>query len=183
MSALVRARGQIMFLLGLIAASAIVLWLNGLESVPVSDIEPASALVYTPPAQLRTSWAWFEQNTDDQSGLLKSSASPAADAGHLLRATIAAHRLGLINGRELYERVHRTIDAIDTGTPSGEIGPLVSALELIAWSYPANSGEALKLLDELRATPATRAAVTRPSVAARHADVLVRAAIQRRGDK
>lgn len=183
MSALVRARGQIMFLIGLVLASAVVFWLNGLESVPASDVEPASSLVYMPPAEIRASWNWFERNKDEKTGLLLSG----QDTGHLLRATLAAHRLGLINGRELYHRLHRSLETLDGRAPAAD-PVLVSALELIAWSYPANSGEALRLLANLRGagtqtnTIATLPAA-RPSAAARHADVLVGAAIQKRGKR
>lgn len=182
MRALVRARGQIMFLIGLILATAVVLWLDRQESVPVSDIEPASTLVYTPPSDAAAAWAWFESNTDPETGLLRSG----ADAGLLLKATIAAHRLGMINGRELYRRLHRTLGTLQKGRPALDAAPtLESALELIQWSYPANSGQAARVLQQLRAAPARHsgAAVPPASEAGRWAEILVRAALQERGDK
>jgi hypothetical protein len=117
---------------------------------------------------------------------------------------LAAHRLSLIDGRELYRRVAaaiKTVDAIpdteagmriDTrtgqpvgGAPGGSGAALVSALELVAWSYPANSREASVLLDRWRPrlaqadTPADAGVQTDLE---RASEMLVRAAIAQKGD-
>jgi Protein of unknown function (DUF3131) len=205
-NALARARGQIVFLAGLIAAAGIVLWLDRRECVPVSDIEPAARFLSPPPAQAREAWAYFVRNRDPNTGLVnaneRSGWTTAGDAGHLLQAAVAAHRLGLIDGRELYQRLSlplKTLSGIatrdagmrlETGTArtigaagTASVEPLVSALALIAWSYPANSRVAARELDRWRAAPQPPGGPPAPPTdAARLSMLLMKIALERGGE-
>jgi hypothetical protein len=201
-SGLLRARGQIMFLIGLILATGIVMWLNRLDAVPASDVPPAPRFIYVAPADAKRAWQYVESNRNPATGLVNSNHGSGwttiGDVGHALQATLAAHRLGLINGREMYERIDavlRTTAAlppasarIDARTGraiaaenTGDAHAMISALELIAWSYPANSPSALGQLDRWRKTPPA-VAPSQPTELERNARLLVRAALATRGD-
>ena len=206
MSGWVRARSQVIFIIGLLLASGVVFWLDRQECIPVSDLEPAARMIVTPASQVRDAWSYFERNRNVATGLVHANESSGwttlADAGFTIRATIAAHRLGLINGRELYQRlasILKTLGTVapqsaamrlDTRTarpsavdPAPTIEPLETALELVAWSYPANSLAAERELARWRSAPRpAAAAVAQSTDAERNAMLLVRAAIHARGD-
>ncbi len=203
-SPLVRARGQIMFSIGLVLALSGVIAVERMQFVPVSDLPPVPELVRPLAADARQEWAFIERNFNPASGLVSlhdgSGTSSAAGAGHALMAMIAAHRLSLISGRELYQRVAtllKTLKAIPpeaagmrldtrTGKATGEASeespaPLISALQLVAWSYPANSVEAAALLEQWRSRGVTPGVGHAPSELETAADALTRAAIVQKG--
>lgn len=129
-SAWVRARGQLMFLLGLVAASAIILKIESAEFVPVSEVAPRPAILQ--PSTEEIAPAWHRISADE-------SANVTTEAlGLRIKATLAAHRLNLIDGRELHRRVSTAI-TIGSGRPPAvtEAPAYVSALELVAWGYPS----------------------------------------------
>ncbi len=126
----VRARGQLMFLFGLIAASAIILTIEAAEFVPVSDVAPRPAIVQ--PSTEDIAPVWHRIAADESVG------ATTEELGLRIKATLAAHRLNLINGRELHRRVSTAI-TIGSGRPPriAEAASYVSALELVAWGYPS----------------------------------------------
>jgi hypothetical protein len=126
----VRARGQLMFLLGLVVASAIILKIESAEFVPVSEVAPRPALLQPSTDDIAPAWyriAWDE-----------SAAATTEALGLRIKATLAAHRLNLIDGREVHRRVSVRI-AIGSGRAPAitEAPAYVSALELVAWGYPS----------------------------------------------
>ncbi len=126
----VRARGQLMFLLGLVAASAIILKIESAEFVPVSDVAPRPAILQ--PSTEDIAPAWHRVAADESANVT------TAELGLRIKAALAAHRLNLIDGRELHRRVSTAI-AIGSGRPPAvtEAAAYVSALELVAWGYPS----------------------------------------------
>ncbi len=126
----VRARGQLMFLCGLIAASAIILTIEAAEFVPVSDVAPRPALLQ--PSTEGLAPVWQRLAADESAGVTTEQ------LGLRIKATLAAHRLNLIDGRELHRRVSLAI-AVGSGRPPtiAEAPAYVSALELVAWGYPS----------------------------------------------
>lgn len=129
-SAWVRARGQLMFLLGLVAASAIILKIESAEFVPVSEVAPRPAILQPSTEDIAPAW---QRIAADESADVTTEA-----LGLRIKATLAAHRLNLIDGREVHRRVSTAI-AIGSGrTPDTANAPAyVSALELVAWGYPS----------------------------------------------
>lgn len=206
---LLRARGQLAFIVGLALASGFLLWLGRQESVPAADVAPAVPLFVSPPEAATELWAYVERNRDATTGLVnareQSGWTTPADVGHAIRATLAAHQLRLISGRELWARnaaLLRTLGALtpgpagqridtrsghaaDDGGQDADPAPLLSALELLAWSYPANGREAAAQLERWRdvaATPCAGEPAAAESDLARTASALVRLALSRRGD-
>lgn len=204
--ALVRARGQIIFLVGMTIASGAVVWLNKQDCIPASEVGPVPRLIFTPSAEMKEAWAYVERNRNATTGLVNaddgSGWTTIADTGDALRATIAAQRLRLITGREGYDRTSALLRAlaalpetaatqrINTGTGERSdadvrpAGSVVDALELIAWSYPPSREAALQQLEKWRgAARAARAAgPVEPGALERHAAALVRAALSQRGE-
>lgn len=126
----VRARGQLMFLLGLVAASVVILKIEAMEFVPVSEVAPRPAILQ--PSTEDIAPAWYRISADE-------SANVTTEAlGLRIKATLAAHRLNLIDGRDLHRRVSTAL-AIGSGRPPAiaEAPAYVSALELVAWGYPS----------------------------------------------
>jgi len=126
----VRARGQLMFLLGLVAASAIILKIESAEFVPVAEISPRPALLQLSTEDIAPAW---DRISGDESANVTTEG-----LGLRIKATLAAHRLSLIDGREVHRRVSTAI-AIGSGRPPAiaEAPAYVSALELVAWGYPS----------------------------------------------
>lgn len=126
----VRARGQIMFLIGLVAASAIILKIESAEFVPVAETAPLPAVLQSTPADAAARWARIAAD--------ESAAATLPELGARIRAALAAHKLSLINGRELHRRVSTAI-AIGSGRAVDDpaAASYLSALELVAWSYPS----------------------------------------------
>lgn len=205
--AVLRARGQIAFILGLAIASGFLLWLGRQECVPVSDVAPGVNLLAAPPASADELWGYVERNRDATTGLVNafdgSGWTTAGDIGHAIKATLAAHHLRLVSGRELYARnaaLLRALGSLPTevatrriDTRSGQAlpdegggaGPLVSALELLAWSYPANGREAAAQLERWRTaagSPVTPVA-SGESDLARTASALMTLALSVRGEE
>ncbi len=168
-SSWVRARGQIMFLLGLIVASAIILRIESAEFVPVTDVPPTSRLLRPTTEEVARDWTLVAGQQPDGS---------IADIGHTIKATLAGHRLDLLTGDELHARVTALIAAGRGFSPGdgSHAGPYVAALELVAWSSPSLRGAALEELSRWAGTPA---AVTPAPVSPLQdaADRLLRAAL------
>lgn len=143
----VRARGQVMFLIGLILASAIILKIESAEFVPVAETAPLPAIMQSTPAEAEATWARIAAD--------ESSTVALADLGVRIKATLAAHKLSLINGRELHRRVSTAI-TIGSGRPveDADAAPYLSALELVAWSYPSLRNQATTELLRWSALPA-----------------------------
>ena len=144
----VRARGQVMFLIGLIVASAIILKIESAEFVPVAETAPLPAILQSTPAEAEAAWARIAAD--------ESSNVALADLGLRIKSALAAHKLSLINGRELHRRVSNAI-TIGSGRQiedSAAAAPYLSALELVAWSYPSLRNQATTELLRWSAIPA-----------------------------
>lgn len=144
----VRARGQVMFLIGLIVASAIILKIESAEFVPVAETAPLPAILQSTPAEAEAAWARIAAD--------ESSTVALADLGLRIKAALAAHKLSLINGRELHRRVSHAI-TIGSGRPvedPGAVASYLSALELVAWGYPSLRNQATTELLRWSALPA-----------------------------
>lgn len=122
------ARGHIVFLLALISAFAVVYVLEQWETeaptvaawaadpdapAPPPPLEPLS------PAQVesaRAAWAFFEGNTQPDTGLVSSIAGyPATtmwDTGSYLLAAVAAERLGLVSRSEFDRRMSQALESL-----------------------------------------------------------------------
>lgn len=182
-----RARGQLMFLAGLVLASALIVTLDRQECVPASDVTPAAKFIHVPPAQAKSAWAFVERNRNPATGLVaacdRCTWTSGAEIGSAITATLAAHRAGLITGREMYrelDRMLKTLHGLDprwldsqidirTARPTGVAAaggtePLLTALQLVAWSYPANAPVAAQELDRLRAASAPAGELHRASI-------------------
>ncbi|EYD76384.1 hypothetical protein Rumeso_02048 [Rubellimicrobium mesophilum DSM 19309] len=124
------ARGHIVFLLALVTAFAIVYWLEQWETggaattaqawtpdpstqAPPPPLEPLSDEEL---AAARTAWAYFEGNTQPDTGLVNSVAGyPATtmwDTGGYLLAAISAERLGLLPREEFDRRMTQALDSL-----------------------------------------------------------------------
>ena len=159
-SAWVRARGQLMFLCGLVLASFIILKIEAMEFVPVAEVAPRPAILQPSTDDVAPSWYRISSG--------ESADVPTETLGLRIKATLAAHRLNLIDGREVHRRVSTAI-AIGSGrTPAIADAPAyVSALELVAWGYPSLRNLATTELIRWNALPD---------------DNLMRAALLRSGD-
>lgn len=138
----VRARGQLMFLIGLVLASAVIIKVESAEFVAVSEMIPTSPMLRPAPAE-QVAQAWQQVAAKD-----RVRAGSPGELGDDIRAALAAHRLGLIDGRELHSRVAVVIEAGGRLEPTLEHGAgaaarYLSALELIAWGgYPSLRAQA-----------------------------------------
>ncbi len=135
---LIRARSHLIFLLGLVSAFAMVLWL---ESVDVQGVQgrkgPVSSdavqavvqaskdrLGMTTPRELtarerqwaKIAWKYFENNTVAKTGLVNSvdgyQSSTLWDTSSYLMATIAAERLGIIQRAEFDQRIAAALKSL-----------------------------------------------------------------------
>jgi len=123
------ARGHIVFLLALITAFAIVYaleqWETGRDAVASAWESDPEALAPPPPHEplsseqqdaARAAWAYFEGNTQPDTGLVNSIAGyPATtmwDTGGYLLAAIAAERLGLVPRDEFDRRMEQALGSL-----------------------------------------------------------------------
>lgn len=114
---LLRARGHIVFLLGLLAAFALIITLERWEPAPRTTAIPEAEEIPAPvPAPLgvteraaaQAAWSYFESNIRPETGLADSVAGfPATtlwDSGSMLLGTVAAERLGVLS-RDRFDQV------------------------------------------------------------------------------
>ncbi|WP_210528582.1 DUF3131 domain-containing protein [Rubellimicrobium arenae] len=123
------ARGHIVFLLALISAFALVYWLEqwetgGTSTASAWTADPDAAAPRPPLEPLgddeleaaRAAWAYFEGNTQSDTGLVNSVAGyPATtmwDTGGYLLAAIAAERLGILPRQEFDRRMTQALDSL-----------------------------------------------------------------------
>lgn len=203
-SGFLRARSQLAFLAGLIIASAIVVSIERRQYVPVADIMPSSLATAPATTDVKAHWAFVERNRDATTGLVSvedgGKWTSLSGVGDTLRALVAAHRLELIDGRTLYASVDSllvTLAAVPVAPVPGRIdiqagrveqvgeagvSALAAALELIAWSYPANRGRAAAELERWRAAARVETTATSARTPlAEAADALMRAAMTEKG--
>jgi hypothetical protein len=129
---LVRARGHIIFMLALICGFALVLYLDGIETLPgmqreedplakFEDLSPMPLAVTgaVTPEQLdyaRTAWRYFENNTDPETGLAGSAdkypSTTMWETGSYLVATVSAERLGIVTPEQAEQRIARVVDSL-----------------------------------------------------------------------
>jgi hypothetical protein len=160
-----------MFLIGLVVAAAVIIKVESAEFIPASEVVPASSLL-RPPQPEQVARAWRQVAAMD--------AAPVGGPGELgdaIRAALAAHRLNLIDGRELHRRVSGIIETGSRMDPtreagSGDAARYVAALELVAWGgYPS-----------LRAQAAAEL-LRRSAASDTPADQLMRAALLSTGER
>ncbi len=127
---IVKARGYIVFIVGLIIAFSLVIWIeraSGTMLIARSPaIEPSADIALRPaPRSLteeelewgRIAWKYFEINTDPGTGLVDSVAAyPAAtmwDTGSYLLALLAARDLEIISRQEFDRRVTQALSSLE----------------------------------------------------------------------
>lgn len=128
---LVRARSHLIFLVGLLSAFALVIWLEGVSMqsrendlftqlvAPSEDRVTPKAKGLTPEEMqwAKTAWKYFENNTIPETGLVNSvdqyTASTLWDTSSYLMALIAAQRLQLISQAEFDARVSKLLGSLE----------------------------------------------------------------------
>ncbi len=127
---LVRARSHLIFLVGLVSAFILVIWLEGLgvqtaQDMNFSHLQPETVGQVLPEARPLTAkewqwaqiaWKYFANNTVPETGLVNSvdgyTAATLWDTSSYLMAVIAAHRLQLINQPEFDNRIIKALDSL-----------------------------------------------------------------------
>jgi hypothetical protein len=196
-----------MFLIGLVLASAVILRIERAEFVPVAEVRPVSPLLQPESEDAGRQWAFVQRNTHPASGLTAldegGTTTSLAGIGYTIKAVLAAHRLGYINGEAVHSRVTTLIAAGARVLPEqagqmlavadGAVSPVralephtpyESALELVAWGYPSLRAAALAELERWSGVP-VRAPLgdIQPSTLGRAARVLQLAAVRAQGDR
>ncbi len=128
---LVRARSHLIFLVGLLSAFALVIWLEGVSMqsrendlftqlvAPSEDRVTPKVKGLTPEEMqwAKTAWKYFENNTIPETGLVNSvdqyTASTLWDTSSYLMALIAAQRLQLISQAEFDARVSKLLGSLE----------------------------------------------------------------------
>lgn len=123
-----KARGQIVFLVGLIAGLVIIMKLEKLnsENSPQQSfqVEKTMNIPAPTPARLsgeemewaKTAWQYFVNNTDPKTGLVNSvdnyPSTTMWDAGSYLLAVISSYRLGIIDSADFNARISRSLESL-----------------------------------------------------------------------
>ncbi len=123
---LVAARSHIVFIAGLLCASAMVMWLDqqasGFEQGPPNSTPGLIAELFPPlplalhtelseadMAAARTAWRYFVNNTNAKTGLVNAAdqypSTTMWDTGSYFIGLVAAHRLGIIDRSEVDKRL------------------------------------------------------------------------------
>ncbi|MGO4855626.1 DUF3131 domain-containing protein [Phaeovulum sp. W22_SRMD_FR3] len=129
---LARARGHVIFIVGLLAGLALVLSLEGVGTSALAgrheDANQAFADVVPLPlaitgeldpehlAYARIAWRYFQNNTDPKTGLAGSAdkypSTTMWETGSYIVATVAAGQLGLIEPAEAQTRIHMVLESL-----------------------------------------------------------------------
>lgn len=129
---LMKARGSLVFLVGLTIAFGTVYTLERWNPVAPSGVTPVikvsnrsdipsvkfRALTDDEIQYANVAWQYFEKNTNPETGLVNSvSQYPAAtlwDTSSYLLGLISAHKLGVVDGQEFNQRTKRLLETLAT---------------------------------------------------------------------